>query len=211
MKRYIHLRIFGVFFLLCGLMTAQQMRVEAAVTFSANLLKNIYMRKDTPADFNNFLSTCPAEYKKILLKCLVEKIPSRESEYDASIRKALVWKSYSKSTYLFRNVDMVEYHEILQWAASSFGIDDDTITKASSYTLESIIIGKKIDTNWDAMSFRERIDNALDMIYIKPVFSPIAIPHQPTFNITDALPDVREILSFIIAVHAIKTEQLNNK
>ena len=77
------------------------------------------VRKDSPADFNSFLSDCNADELGALMKALRE---NGEATPEA-ISKAVVWRAYNKAIYMFRGDKEIDYHEIVQWAAEKLGVD----------------------------------------------------------------------------------------
>lgn len=79
---------------------------ESAYVFSET-------RKDTPQDFNNFLNDCSQEDIKLMRQALKDD----GADTPEAVRKALVWRAYNKTTYMFRGDKVVDYHEIVKWAA----------------------------------------------------------------------------------------------
>lgn len=130
---------------------------DAGSNINSLLLNNQYMRKDTPADFNRFLSGCSTSHKELLLRSLGEDTSSDPSKFDSLIRKSLVAKAYNLFSYPFRRDDQIEYHQIVQWAASKNGVDADTVEKASTYTLEETITNKHFSSVWDNMTIDQRM------------------------------------------------------
>ena len=77
------------------------------------------VRKDSPADFNSFLSDCNADELGALMKALRENGDATPE----AISKAVVWRAYNKAIYMFRGDKEIDYHEIVQWAAEKLGVD----------------------------------------------------------------------------------------
>lgn len=140
--------------------------------------------KDSPADFNSFLNSCTGIERIQMLQALWDfsskyntmKTGSvmsalRTGQLDASsiscgaVRKALVWRSYNKATYYFRNDDEVDYHEIVQWAAGKVGVSENKIETLSTYQLEKEVSQKFFSKVWDSLTpqQRETIINDLNL------------------------------------------------
>lgn len=74
-----------------------------------------------------------------------------------SIRKALVWRAYNKTTYYFRSDDEVDYHGIVQWAAGKAGVDSKHVENLPTYTLEHRIAEKYFETIWNGLTPEQRL------------------------------------------------------
>lgn len=109
-------------------------------------------RKDSPADFNSFLNSCSPYELYQMMNALRE---TGEATPEA-IRKALVWRAYNKTTYMFRGDSEVDYHSILQWAAGKSGIDSKTIEYSPTYTLEKAVAEKYFAKLWENMTLEQR-------------------------------------------------------
>ena len=70
----------------------------------------------------------------------------------AAIRKALVWRSYNKLTYYFREDDSVDYHGIVQWAAEKNGISKELVSALPTFALERKVAEKYFEMLWDKLS-----------------------------------------------------------
>ena len=63
-------------------------------------------RKDSPSDFNSFLNSCSQAELQQMMRALRE---TGEATPEA-IRKALVWRAYNKTTYMFRGDSEVDWN-----------------------------------------------------------------------------------------------------
>ena len=109
-------------------------------------------RKDSPSDFNSFLNSC----SKAELQQMMSALRETGEATPEAIRKALVWRAYNKTTYMFRGDSEVDYHGILQWAAEKSGIDDKTIQYSPTYTLEKAVAEKYFAKLWENMTPEQR-------------------------------------------------------
>ena len=115
---------------------------------SADAYRFSETRKDSPADFNSFLNSCTNDELRQMMTALRE---TGEATPEA-IRKALVWRAYNKTTYMFRGDSEVDYHGILQWAAGKSGIDSKTIEYSPTYSLEKSVAEKYFAKLWGEMT-----------------------------------------------------------
>ncbi|MBQ3449224.1 MAG: hypothetical protein IJG34_04940 [Synergistaceae bacterium] len=119
---------------------------------SADAYRFSETRKDSPADFNSFLNSCTNDELRQMMTALRE---TGEATPEA-IRKALVWRAYNKTTYMFRGDSEVDYHGILQWAAGKSGIDSKTIEYSPTYALEKAVAEKYFAKLWENMTPEQR-------------------------------------------------------
>ena len=109
----------AVFILLAIILLA----ISSVKIYQLVKINNLKKRVESPKDFNAFLDSCTVEERKQLMLALRDDgEPTPEG-----IRKALVWRAYNKMTYMFRGDKEVEYHELVQWAASKQGVDKQVI------------------------------------------------------------------------------------
>ena len=136
--------------------------------------------KDSPADFNLFLNSC-TDIERIYMLQALQQLPSgflstnynnakpedvikavragkiNSSEISPSaIRKALVWRSYNKATYMFRSDDEVDYHDIVKWAADNLEITSQQISNFSTYQLEKEVSRKFFSKIWDSLTYKQK-------------------------------------------------------
>ena len=119
---------------------------------SADAYRFSETRKDSPADFNSFLNACSPDEHKQMMMALRE---TGEATPEA-IRKALVWRAYNKTTYMFRGDEEVDYHGILQWAAGKLGVYEFLVEHSSTYALEKEVAKKYFAKLWENMTPEQR-------------------------------------------------------
>lgn len=170
--------------------------VKLAFSASAG---EIHTRKDSPTDFNTFLASCSVTEKLALLGALGEKAPASVSDYDSAIRKGLIYRAYSKASYLFRSDKAVDYHEIAVWAAKGLGIEGN-IERLSTFELESKIIRKIAEQN--GMDVRSLMSSTLIATVPGPAIGQL---------LSWASPKVKDVTTFIMAVHSIKVDRYGDR
>ena len=74
------------------------------------------------------------------------------------IRRNFVYRAYNKLTYLGRNTQDVNYHEIVQWAAEKAGISKEQVKSLPTFALETKIAGKYFEDIWDKMPHEKRVE-----------------------------------------------------
>lgn len=74
-----------------------------------------------------------------------------------AIRKALVWRAYNKTTYVFRSDEEVDYHGIVQWVAGKTGLETRQINSLPTFSLEIKIAEKYFETLWTQLSIEQRM------------------------------------------------------
>lgn len=119
---------------------------------SADAYRFSETRKDSPTDFNSFLNACSPDEHKQMMMALRE---TGEATPEA-IRKALVWRAYNKTTYMFRGDSEVDYHGILQWAAEKAGINSAIVQHSPTYALEKAVAEKYFAKLWEKMTPEQR-------------------------------------------------------
>ena len=145
-------------------------------------------RKDSPSDFNSFLNSCSQAELQQMMRALREN----GNATPEAIRKALVWRAYNKTTYMFRGDSEVDYHGILQWAAEKSGIDDKTIQYSPTYTLEKAVAEKYFAKLWENMTPEQREELIKNIIKDENDKFTAKLPPPPTMN---ELVDIAELLS----------------
>lgn len=123
-------------------------------------------RKDTPQDFNEFLNECSAGDLQLMRQALKDDGDNTPS----AIRKALVWRAYNKTTYMFRSDNMVDYHEILKWAAKELGVESRVADNLPTYQLEKEIVMKFFAKLWEDLppeKKQELVDEMVKEGYLK--------------------------------------------
>ncbi len=119
-------------------------------------------RKESPKDFNSFLDSCTQAEKRLMFQAL--RGDQEKTASPSEIRKALVWRAYNKTTYMFRSDTEVDYHEIVQWAAEEQGISKSRVNNAPTYSLEKEITEKYFAKLWEELPPEKRqelIDNVV--------------------------------------------------
>lgn len=166
----------------------------------------IHTREDTPSDFNAFLASCTIMEKLALLGALNEKTPESPSDYDSAIRKGLVYRAYSKATYLFRDDKNVDYHGIVKWVAEELKIEGN-IDRLSTFELERKILEKTSEEKGIDLSSVVLTASTHGAVFaISSVIMPLP---TPDFGVIWGMlaPDVKDVTTFIMAVHMIKIEK----
>ena len=123
-------------------------------------------RKDTPQNFNEFLNECSTEDLQLMRQALKDDGDNTPS----NIRKALVWRAYNKTTYLFRSDDLVDYHEIVKWAAKKLGVESKAADNLPTYELEKEIVMKFFAKLWENLppeKKQELVDEMVKEGYLK--------------------------------------------
>lgn len=193
-------------------------------------------RKDTPADFNLFLENCtiterieimqalqdlPSEYSTAKTETILNAINS--DRLDASvvsseaIRKAIIWRAYNKLTYLFRNDDEIDYHEILQWVAEKLNINGLRVKEYSTFRLEREVAEEYFAKAMEKLTPSER--KAISLGIGGLGFGALAACPVPIFDIIELVGHLSSFLlgiigaeattisAFIMTVNVIKTRK----
>lgn len=124
------------------------------------------IRKDTPQDFNEFLNGCSSEELQLMRQALKDDGDNTPS----AVRKALVWRAYNKTTYMFRSDDVVDYHEIAKWAAKKLGVESRAADNLPTYELEKEIVTKFFAKLWENLppeKKQELVDEMVKEGYLK--------------------------------------------
>ena len=124
------------------------------------------IRKDTPQDFNEFLNGCSSEELQLMRQALKDDGDNTPS----AVRKALVWRAYNKTTYMFRSDDVVDYHEIVKWAAKKLGVESKAADNLPTYELEKEIVTKFFAKLWENLppeKKQELVDEMVKEGYLK--------------------------------------------
>ena len=102
----------------------------------------------------------PATFNEVLpdtvIDAMREGIIDIEDLSASAVRKALVWRAYNKTTYLFRGDKKVDYHGIVQWAAEKAEVDEQQVKNLSTFALENKIAEKYFAALWDKMTHEQR-------------------------------------------------------
>lgn len=103
----------------------------------------------------------PETFNDVLPETVIDAISrgiiDKEEISPSAIRKALVWRSYNKVTYMFRGDKEVDYHGIVQWVAGKTGLEKRQINSLPTYTLEMKVAEKYFETLWDQLSTEQRM------------------------------------------------------
>lgn len=75
-----------------------------------------------------------------------------------AIRRGLVYRAYNKMTYLGRNTQDVDYHEIVQWAAEKAGVSKEQVNSLPTFALETKIAVKYFEDLWAKMPHEKRVE-----------------------------------------------------
>jgi uncharacterized protein YaaW (UPF0174 family) len=73
-----------------------------------------------------------------------------------AVQKELVYRAHNKLTYVFRDVEKVDYHSIVQWIADENGVSKAQRKALSTFYLERSIVENFFATIWDKLSIEER-------------------------------------------------------
>ena len=103
-----------------------------------------------PSTFNEVLP-------KTVLSAVKAGIIDKEAISVSAIRKALVWRAYNKTTYYFRGDKEINYHEILQWAATKTGVNKEQVNNLSTFALENRIVEQYFEAMWNRLDYEQRI------------------------------------------------------
>ena len=103
----------------------------------------------------------PATFNEVLpytvIDAMREGIIDIEDLSASAVRKALVWRAYNKTTYLFRGDKKVDYHGIVQWVAEKSKVDEQQVKNLPTYALENKIAEKYFEAMWDKMTYEQRV------------------------------------------------------
>lgn len=103
----------------------------------------------------------PSTFNEVLPETVIdamrEGIIDREDLSPSAVRKALVWRAYNKTTYLFRGDKEVDYHGIVQWVAEKSDVDKQQVKNLPTYALENKIAEKYFQALWDKMTPEQRM------------------------------------------------------
>ena len=72
------------------------------------------------------------------------------------IKKQLVWKTHNRLTYMFRDVEDIDYHEIVQDIAKELGVDSNSVKNLRTYDLERKITEAFLAKLWDDLKPEQR-------------------------------------------------------
>jgi uncharacterized protein YaaW (UPF0174 family) len=73
-----------------------------------------------------------------------------------NIKKQLVWTANNKISYLFREVENVDYHNIVQWVAKKKGVSAENRKAFPTFELEKEIIKVYFAQIWDKLTIEQR-------------------------------------------------------
>ena len=103
----------------------------------------------------------PSTFNEVLPETVIdamwEGIIDLEDLSASAVRKALVWRAYNKTTYLFRGDKEVDYHGIVQWAAEKTKVDEEQVKNLPTFALENKIAEKYFAALWDKMTHEQRV------------------------------------------------------
>lgn len=119
--------------------------------FTANINE---VTQDTPLKPKTFNEVPPVT----VISAIDYDIIDDEEISAEAVRKALVYRTYNKLTYPFRDDKSVDYHSIVKWAAKESGISEQQVNNLSTFYLESRIAEKYFEEIWDKLSHEQRIE-----------------------------------------------------
>ena len=103
----------------------------------------------------------PATFNEVLPETVIDAMREGIIDFEdlsaSAVRKALVWRAYNKTTYLFRGDKEVDYHGIVQWAAEKSGVDAQQVKNLPTFALENKIAEKYFAALWDKMTHEQRV------------------------------------------------------
>ena len=119
-----------------------------------------YVKADaiwTPNHFNEMLNHCDASRLTALEKSLNLE-PGGGAFYKRVVRikKDFIWESSHITEYLFKNVELVEYHKTVQWLAKKHGIAKDVREQESTFILERLIFEQIFHNLWEELTIQQR-------------------------------------------------------
>ena len=82
---------------------------------------------------------------------------SEELVLPLNIKKKMVWRRYNKTTYIFHEKDVLDYHHnYVMWAAEKCGVDEKARNELSTFHLEQAVYKKYFADIWDKLSQKQR-------------------------------------------------------
>lgn len=76
-----------------------------------------------------------------------------------NIKKEMVWRRYNKTTYIFHEKDVLDYHhDYVTWAAKKCGINEEECMALSTFYLEQAVYKKKFADIWDKLNPEQRAE-----------------------------------------------------
>ena len=76
-----------------------------------------------------------------------------------NIKKKMVWRRYNKTTYIFHEKDVLDYHhDYVMWAAKKCGIKGEDSNALSTFFLEQAVYKKKFADIWDKLKPEQRAE-----------------------------------------------------
>ncbi len=124
--------------------------LPALSNFTTNKDKTTPSKPLKPSTFNEVLP-------ETVIDAMWEGIIGIEDLSVSAVRKALVWRAYNKTTYLFRGDKEVDYHGIVQWVAEKSDVDKQQVKNLPTYALENKIAEKYFEAMWDKMTYEQRV------------------------------------------------------
>ena len=104
----------------------------------------------------------PSTFNEVLPETVIdamwEGIIDLEDLSASAVRKALVWRAYNKTTYLFRGDKEVDYHGIVQWVAEKSEVDEQQVKNLPTLALENKIAEKYFQAIWDKLTYAQRLE-----------------------------------------------------
>lgn len=121
----------------------------------------------TANELDAFLRSLPDEGRLSMKKSLelldsdatVADLSSASADV-AEVKKEMLWVSHSIATYPFRNADRLDYHELVKWAATKAGVDEQIVKSHSTFRLERAlqehVVGEAFVSLWDRLNEKGR-------------------------------------------------------